>query len=297
MNGWINLYKRKNISSAYAVYLCKKTLQLKNTKIGHAGTLDKEAEGVLPIALGKTTKLIKFLLDCKKSYVFKIKFGTKTNTGDSSGKILEISNNTPILKEIKKACKNFMGKISQIPPKYSSIKINGMRAYKLARENRDFYMKKRSVIIYKFFCLNYNYQERSASFFVECSSGTYIRTLAEDLAKSLSNICYVNELQRVSVGKFKLTESLNSNNLIKRKKTFSFEKNLVYYLLDPEYALEYVKFFTVNAEQVSFISKGNNCFLDCSDRNYNLVFIKYKNEIVSFGYLYNRLFTPTRVLI
>ena len=135
--GWINLYKPKNISSFHAINKIKKKFSI--NKIGHAGTLDPLAEGVLPIALGKATKLIPFITKKSKIYNFTVKWGLQTSTDDSEGEILFKSENIPSLEEIKNKIKNFHGQLMQVPPKISAVKINGQRAYKLDRQKMDFF--------------------------------------------------------------------------------------------------------------------------------------------------------------
>ena len=134
--GWINLYKPKNITSFKAINSIKKKFSI--NKIGHAGTLDPMAEGVLPIAIGKATKLIPYISNTNKEYEFSVTWGTQTTTDDAEGKILFESNYLPKRKEIEKKIIDYIGYINQTPPKVSAVKINGKRAYKLFRENKKF---------------------------------------------------------------------------------------------------------------------------------------------------------------
>lgn len=143
MDGWLNLYKPRGISSAKAVAIVKK--YFRNSRIGHTGTLDLEAEGVLPIAIGQATKLVNILIDSLKEYVFAIQFGAQTDTGDLAGKIIKKTDIIPTEKECLDVCHKFIGKIEQIPPVYSALKINGVRAYKLARQNKEFEVKPRFI--------------------------------------------------------------------------------------------------------------------------------------------------------
>ena len=131
LQGWINLYKPKNISSFFAIKKIQSKFQIK--KIGHCGTLDPLAEGVLPIAIGKTTKLIPFVIKKEKKYIFTIKWGKQTSTDDLEGKIIHSSNNIPTKEAIKNQLRKFTGQIEQIPPFASAIKVNGQREYKLFR--------------------------------------------------------------------------------------------------------------------------------------------------------------------
>ena len=136
LQGWINLYKPKNISSFFAIKKIQSKFQIK--KIGHCGTLDPLAEGILPIAIGKTTKLIPFVIKKEKKYIFTIKWGKQTSTDDLEGKVTHSSNCIPTKEAIKNQLRKFTGQIEQIPPFASAIKVNGQRAYKLFRENKNF---------------------------------------------------------------------------------------------------------------------------------------------------------------
>ena len=125
MDGWLNIYKPRGISSARAVAIVKRILG--HPKTGHTGTLDLEAEGVLPLAIGEATKLVKFLMDAKKSYIFNIKFGAQTDTGDASGKVIASTDVLPTQEECESICERFIGTVTQIPPKFSALKVGGER--------------------------------------------------------------------------------------------------------------------------------------------------------------------------
>ena len=145
LQGWINLYKPKGISSFSAIYKIKKKLNIK--KIGHAGTLDPEAEGILPIAINKTTKLIPFINLNSKKYLFKIKWGEQTSTDDSEGEVISYSNKTPSEEEINQIISSFLGYQDQVPPKASAVKVNGKRAYAVLRENKNFSLESKKVFL------------------------------------------------------------------------------------------------------------------------------------------------------
>ena len=144
--GWLCIYKPVNISSAKTVFKIKKKFNLK--KVGHAGTLDPQAKGILPIAFGSSTKMISFVMNKRKKYHFIIKWGQQTTTDDGEGEIIFSSNKIPTQSEIERSLKNFTGNIFQIPPKYSAIKYNGNRAYKLSRKNIKFNLQPREVSIF-----------------------------------------------------------------------------------------------------------------------------------------------------
>ncbi len=205
-NFWLNLYKPKGISSAKLVAIIKKFF--KNEKVGHCGTLDPEAEGVLPLAIGQATKLVRVLVDAKKTYIFTVEFGKKTDTADSRGKIIMVTDILPTKLQCFNICKNFIGPLLQYPPAFSAIKVNGVRSYKLARENLSVELAPRNIEIYKLECLNFNSSSNQATYIVECSKGTYIRSLAEDIALSLQSLGFVVELQRTKVGLFTAEEAI-----------------------------------------------------------------------------------------
>ena len=205
INGWIILDKQSGITSRQAVTQISKILNIK--KIGHGGTLDPMATGVLPIAVGEATKCISFIQNKSKKYSFVIRWGQKTDTDDSEGKILENSNVRPTKKQIFNIIKSFTGKIYQRPPLYSAIKINGKRSYKLARNNIFVEHRPRQVEIHKCILkkiINSDYAE----FEVICGKGTYVRSLARDIAEKLNTKGHVTSLRRHFVGGFKEKDTI-----------------------------------------------------------------------------------------
>jgi tRNA pseudouridine55 synthase len=197
MNGWIFIDKPKNITSFKVIQRLRKTLNIK--KIGHAGTLDPFATGILAIAVGEATKSIHFF-NQNKVYIFNVIFGESKDTDDITGKTINKSNIIPTLEEINKALRRFVGKHSQVPPKYSAVKVNGKRAYKLARNNQNFVIQSKDVFIKSLKCLGV-INNNEFSFTMECSSGTYVRSIARDLGIILGTYAYVSQLRRVKIGK------------------------------------------------------------------------------------------------
>ena len=199
ISGWIILDKQSGITSRQALSKISKIFNF--DKIGHGGTLDPLATGVLPIALGEATKLISFIQNKKKKYSFTIRWGQATDTDDCEGKIIEKSNSRPNKDEIQNALVSFTGKIYQTPPNFSAIKINGVRSYNLARKNISVSHKPRQIEVYEFNLKNILTTD-SAEFEVVCGKGTYIRSLARDLAEKLNTKGHVTELRRHYVGNF-----------------------------------------------------------------------------------------------
>ena len=198
MNGWIFIDKEKEQSSFQVVKQLKSILNIK--KIGHAGTLDPFATGVLAIALGEATKSL-FYFNTSKTYLFNIFFGESKDTDDITGKTIKRSEILPSKKQIDGCLKNFIGIHSQVPPRYSAIKINGQRAYKLARNKQIFKIKPRNVEVHKLKCLK-SLNKNEFVFELECSSGTYVRSIARDLGEMLGTFAHVSKLRRTKIGKF-----------------------------------------------------------------------------------------------
>ncbi len=209
--GWINLFKPKNITSFKAINSIKKKLSI--NKIGHAGTLDPMAEGVLPIAIGKATKLIPYISNMNKEYEFTVTWGIQTTTDDAEGKIIFESSYLPKRKEIEKKIINYIGFISQIPPKVSAVKINGKRAYKLFRENKKFTIQPKKVFIENL-CIT-DHSINKTSFKILCGQGFYVRSLARDLAIDLKTYGHISSLKRTKVGKFSEKNSILLDDLLK----------------------------------------------------------------------------------
>ncbi len=197
-NGWIIIDKQSGVTSRQVVNNISKILKIR--KVGHGGTLDPIGTGVLPIALGEATKLISFIQNKKKKYSFTIKWGESTNTDDVEGKVLEKSNVRPNKNQIQAVLSSFIGKIDQIPPIYSAIKIDGKRSYNLARKNISIQHKPRKVEVHKLSLKN-NF-DNLADFEVICGKGTYVRSLARDIAEKLNTKGHVIKLRRNFIGNF-----------------------------------------------------------------------------------------------
>ncbi len=198
-NGWLVLDKSYGLTSTKAVNKIKRKLSIK--KAGHLGTLDPLATGVLPVALGEATKTIPYIKNLTKKYKFIIKWGEETSTDDREGKIISESQKRPTLVEIKRVLSLYAGKMEQVPPKYSAIKINGERAYNLSRRGNMFSMPKRMIEIKSIHVTNVIDRDHTR-FEVECGSGTYVRSLARDIARSLGTLGHAYLIRRTRVGQF-----------------------------------------------------------------------------------------------
>ena len=209
MNGVLIIDKPIGVTSFDVIRDIRKEYGTK--KVGHTGTLDPMATGVLPILIGDATKLSDYLMDHDKEYIAVLKLGEKRDTGDSEGNIIETSKIPNLTtQEIENTLKAFIGKISQIPPMYSAIKVNGKKLYELARKRKEIERKPRSVEIYSIELLEVEKNTENIidkiKFKVNCSKGTYIRTLCEDIAEKLGTVGYMKELRRTRVGRFTLED-------------------------------------------------------------------------------------------
>ena len=199
--GFILLDKMVGISSAKALYPIKKLVP-KGQKVGHAGTLDPFASGLLIVAVGRATKSLQYIVALSKTYEFTVKWGEATDTDDLTGKIINQSIMIPSLNDIEKALEKFNGPIQQTPPKYSAISLNGMRAYDLARKGVDFELQSREVIIYNLDITHHN--ALYTSFIMQCSKGCYVRSIARDIAENLGSYAHVTVLKRTAIGDFNI---------------------------------------------------------------------------------------------
>lgn len=213
MDGILIVNKEKNWTSNDVV---QKVKRLTGQKVGHTGTLDPLATGVLPLLIGKGTLLSKYLINHDKTYIAKVKLGIKTDTADLEGKIIEkIDVDESIFNQnkIENVLKSFIGKQNQIPPMYSAIKIKGNKLYEYARSGQNIDIPERKIEIYEIELINFDTNNKEIEFKVSCSKGTYIRTLCEDVAKKMGNIGTMSSLNRVTVGDFKIENAITINNI------------------------------------------------------------------------------------
>ena len=226
MDGIIIINKPQNCTSYDIVYKVKKIL---NKKVGHTGTLDPMATGVLPLLIGKGTLCSKYLIEHDKIYKVILQLGKKTDTADEEGNIIEQRKvEKDILKKenVLKAIKQCEGEQIQTPPIYSAIKVKGKKLYEYARQGKEVEIPKRKINIYKIELLNINEENLQIEFSVHCSKGTYIRSLCEDLAEKLGTIGYMAKLERTRVGQFDIKNSITIEELEKDYKNNSKQENI-----------------------------------------------------------------------
>lgn len=222
MDGVINVNKPKEMTSFDVVAILRKILNTK--KVGHTGTLDPNATGVLPICIGKATKLVEYLTSDRKNYKAAVQLGITTDTQDISGNVIKSCSPCVSENELKAAISSFIGEIEQIPPMYSAVKIDGKKLYELAREGITVERKPRQITIHKIDFLVYNEKSSVFEMEVDCSKGTYIRTLANDIGEKLGCGAAISELERLSSGNFNIGESYTLEEIKKKaeKEDYSF---------------------------------------------------------------------------
>lgn len=209
LNGWLVIDKPLGMTSTAAVAVVKRTLDAR--KVGHAGTLDPAATGVLPMALGEATKLISHAVAGSKAYRFTARWGVATDTDDAEGSVIAESDVRPSRAEIEAALPDFVGEIDQRPPAFSAIKVDGKRAYDLARAGESPKLAARRVCVAEFRLLEAGLD--SAQFEVVCGKGVYIRSLARDLAAAMGTCGHVNQLRRTRVGPFAASDGFSLDKL------------------------------------------------------------------------------------
>ena len=215
MDGIILINKGKNCTSNNVVNKVKHIL---NEKTGHIGTLDRSATGLLPILIGKGTKLSQYLINHDKEYEVELKLGIKTDTADAEGKIVderEVPDNIIEKENVLNVLNSFIGKQKQVPPMYSAIKVNGKKLYEYARKNVEVEIQARDIEIYEIKLNTINKTEKTVAFTVKCSKGTYIRSLCEDIAEKLGTVGCMKELNRTKVGIFSIQDSITVEELEK----------------------------------------------------------------------------------
>lgn len=254
MNGIINVFKPKNMTSHDVVNVLRKKTGIK--RIGHTGTLDPMATGVLPICIGKATRVSEYLLNLEKEYVGELTLGSRTDTLDMEGKVIESSNKEVTRYDIINCMNKYVGTIEQTPPMYSALKHNGKKLYELAREGKTVERPKRKINIYKLDILSIK-DNRKIIFKVNCSKGTYIRTLCDDIGSDLGTFGYMSYLMRTGSGSFEVQDSY-SLDFIKRIKL----EEIANIITPMDKALCHIESFTIQDRLYSKLVNGVKIKLD-----------------------------------
>lgn len=224
MDGIIIINKPKNCTSHDIVRKAKKIL---NEKVGHTGTLDPNATGVLPLLIGKGTQISKYIINHDKTYEAVLQLGEKTDTADIEGEVIEtkpVDSKCLEAKFIEQTLKTLEGEQEQVPPMYSAIKVNGKKLYEYARKGEKVEIEPRKIEIYSLKLININEADKQIEFRVSCSKGTYIRTLCENIAEKLGTVGYMKELKRTRVGEFKIENAITIEELEQNQTCITIEE-------------------------------------------------------------------------
>lgn len=285
MDGIVIINKPKNCTSHDVV---KKVKKIVNEKVGHTGTLDPNATGVLPLLIGKGTQLSKYMVEHDKTYEAILMLGEKRDTADGEGKIIEkqeILSQILEIENVKKALTKMLGKQQQIPPMYSAIKVNGKKLYEYARCGKNIEVQPRTIEIYNIELIDINTKEKQIKFIVSCSKGTYIRTLCEKIAENLGTIGYMKELKRIKVGKFSIEQAIS---------TEQFEK-------EPEKNIITIEKFFEDKKSIEISSKKLELFLNGVQLTYNLedgIYKIYENQkFIGTGIIKEKLLKRDIILV
>lgn len=285
MFGFLNVYKPKGKTSHDVVAILRRVTKIK--QIGHTGTLDPFAEGVLPICIGKATRLIEYLND-DKAYIGTVQLGKSTTTYDLEGETVEVSDKTPDIEEIENELNNFRGDIEQLPPIYSAIKVNGKKLYEYARKGEEVEIKPRSVNISELKILNYDQENRILELYIKCSKGTYIRSIAHDLGKNLGCFGHLIKLVRVKAGDFEVENSIKLEDLADIE---IVQKHLIYPLEKLDYQT-----YELNTKELELVSHGMQIFARTNLQN-GIVILTNNNKLIAVAEMTNDKIKCSKVFI
>ncbi len=301
VNGWLVLDKPEGITSTQALSKARYLLNAK--KAGHAGTLDPSATGILPLAFGEGTKTIPYCQDAEKTYQFTVKWGSATNTDDAEGEIIQASEKRPTKDELLKVMQRYVGQIEQVPPQFSAIKIDGQRAYALARKGEEVEISARSVIVYELNLLSFS--EDQAMFECQCSKGTYIRSLARDMGEDLGCFGHIIQLRRTAVGLFDEKSAISLDKLEQMLETAPIED----VLLPVEAPLDDIPALVLtdseaarlkNGQSVALFSKDGQNRLQCAGLDPktadNTVLVRTVRKPVALAHVKGVEVSPVRIL-
>lgn len=283
MFGFINIYKPKGKTSHDVVAILRRITKVK--QIGHTGTLDPFAEGVLPVCIGKSTRLIEYL-DDEKAYIGTVKLGNSTSTFDIEGEGVNFSDKKVTREEIETALKSFRGEIEQIPPIYSALKVNGKKLYEYARKGEEVEIQPRKVTINKLEILNFDSEANTLELYIDCSKGTYIRSIANDLGEELGCFGHLVKLVRVKAGGFILENTVKLEEFQDENDIKSHLENPLNYLNFPKYDL--------SASEKEKVSHGMEFYANIPD---GLVVLVENNTIAGIATAKNSVIKCNKVFL
>ncbi|WP_420560381.1 tRNA pseudouridine(55) synthase TruB [Tepidicaulis sp.] len=258
VSGWVIIDKPVGPTSTHVVNIVRRAFDAQ--KAGHAGTLDPLATGILPVALGEATKTIPFVMDARKTYRFTVKWGEATATDDAEGEVIARSDLRPARAEIEAVLSRFTGEIEQVPPQFSAIKVEGERAYDLARAGVEVELKARKVTIFKI-KLTGMPDEAHAEFEILCSKGTYVRSLARDMAEALGTCGHVVKLHRAATGPFAEAASIPLEKLKDLSHSAPASGPLEAFLLPIETALDDIPALALDGSDTAKLKRGQAVLL------------------------------------
>ena len=292
IHGWVVLDKPAGMTSTQAVSAVKRLYDAQ--KAGHAGTLDPLATGILPIALGEATKTVPFAVDGEKAYRFTVRFGAETDTDDAEGTVVRTSDALPARAEIEALLPRFTGEISQVPPQFSAIKVDGNRAYDLARSGEAVVLEPRAVLIEDLRLVE-TPDAATAVFEARCGKGTYVRALARDMGRELSCFAHVIALRRTRVGPFDEAGAVGLEAL--RSAAQAGADALLAHLMPVEAPLEALPGLSVGANDAASLARGQAVLVRGRDAPImgGAAWAHFKGRILALGELEKGAFRPTRV--
>jgi tRNA pseudouridine55 synthase len=294
INGWLVLDKPIGMTSTHAVALAKRLFNAE--KAGHAGTLDPLASGLLPIAFGEATKTVPFVMDGEKAYRFTVRWGIETDSDDADGKPVAQSDKRPSSAEIEAILPGFIGLISQTPPKFSALKINGERAYDLAREGEEVELAPREVLIHSLSLIDH--QHDHSVFEAACGKGTYVRALARDFGRLLGCYGHIAALRRTRVGPFEEDDSVGTDDL-QSAGDDAVENSVAAraYLRPVEAGLEELPSIAVSGHETNRLMRGQSIILRGRDAPLveGSLYATHNGKLVAFGAIEAGEFVPKRV--
>lgn len=294
IHGWIVLDKPQGITSTRALARVKRVLGAK--KAGHAGTLDPLASGVLAIALGEATKTVSFIMDSKKTYRFTVAWGVQTDTDDTEGETIATSNRIPTADEIRDVLPHFTGPIMQRPPVFSALKVDGKRAYDLARQGKPVSLSPRAVEITSLDLIETPRRDR-AVFETRCGKGTYIRALARDMAERLGTKGHIAALRRTRVGPFGEDAMISLDNLERLRHIDARHEALTQLLLPVETALDDIPVLAVTDDEAARLKSGQAVIVRGRDapQAQGIVLVSARDCPVALAELSKGVLQPKRV--
>ena len=294
INGWIVLDKRPGMTSTQAVGAVRRLFNAQ--KAGHAGTLDPLATGILPIALGEATKTVSFAVDGAKAYRFTVRWGTQTTTDDAEGEVVASSEHRPTVEDIEALLPRFTGQVMQTPPQFSAIKVDGNRAYDLAREGEHVELEAREVQIDTLRMIDMPEADTSV-FEAECGRGTYVRALARDIGAALGCHGHVIELRRTLVGHFDLSIAVTLDALDEMAGAADGGAELAGQLRPIETALRDLVALNVSQSDAGRIGRGQSILIRGRDAPVMAgdAYAMYRGQPLAIGILEQGEFRPVRV--